>query len=176
NTIHINAYTKAIVNTPEDFYKIIQKDKNLSEAEKNKWTSKINTALKNADPRLKESFKIKDEIDKLKEDVEYWDKYADVPSESKEARIAPIEKKIEKLESELTELFTKPIKEIVPEEKIEKEVPKKVPEKPIEEITPVEEVKVPPEEKVPEKPPVEEIEITKEQKDLIKEKEITLEY
>ncbi len=122
NIININAITHEIIKDPKAFIDQIQKDERLSPKEKQLWTDKINTTVKENDPRLAEAQPIIDDLKKKESELEYWKEDQVNDPMLKESKIESVTTQIEEQKKELSNTLSKPLEDYVPEKKPEEQV------------------------------------------------------
>ena len=124
NVINVNATTQEIIKNPKAFIDNIQKDPNLSPKEKNIWTNKIHTTIKDADPRLVEAEPIIADIKKKEGELEYWKGNEDADPMVKDSKVESITEQIKEGKQTLGKTLSKPLEDYV--EKKEKPLKEEV--------------------------------------------------
>lgn len=125
NIININAMTQEILKNPKAFTDAIAKDERLSPKEKALWTNKINTTVKDADPRLAEAEPIVADIKQKEGELAYWQENEIVDPMIKDAKVESVTTQIEEQNKALQNTLAKPLDDYAPKKEKGKTAEKK---------------------------------------------------
>lgn len=124
NILNVNAITQEIVKNPKAFIDNINKDERLSAKEKKLWTDKINTTVKDADPRIAEAEPIVEDIKKKESELAYWQENESTDPMIKNAKMESVTTQIEEQNKALQNTLAKPLDDYAPKkEKVSEKAP-----------------------------------------------------